>query len=124
MKSVAVALEHELKHLVFFASDCVGPVAKTAVAALRNGDILLLENTRFHAGEIKNDPAFVEQLAELGDIYVNDAFSTSHRAHASTEGIAHKLPAFCRPHHAARTGNADHHAGLSRAAHGGDRWRR
>jgi len=95
LKSVAVALEHELKHLVYFASDCVGPVAKTAVAALRNGDILLLENTRFHAGETKNDPAFVEQLAELGDIYVNDAFSTSHRAHASTEGIAHKLPAFC-----------------------------
>ena len=95
LKSVAVALEHELKHLVFFASDCVGPVAKTAVAALRNGDILLLENTRFHAGEIKNDPAFVEQLAELGDLYVNDAFSTSHRAHASTEGIAHKLPAYC-----------------------------
>jgi phosphoglycerate kinase len=94
LKSVAVALEHELKHMVFFASDCVGPVAKSAVAALRNGDILLLENTRFHSGETKNDPAFVEALAELGDLYVNDAFSTSHRAHASTEGIAHRLPAF------------------------------
>ena len=94
LKSVAVALEHELRHMVFFASDCVGPVAKSAVAALRNGDILLLENTRFHSGETKNDPAFVEQLAELGDLYVNDAFSTAHRAHASTEGIARKLPAY------------------------------
>lgn len=95
LKSVAVALEHELNHLVFFASDCTGPVAKAAVGALRNGDILVLENTRFHSGETKNDPAFVEALAELGDIYVNDAFSTAHRAHASTEGIAHKLPAYC-----------------------------
>ena len=94
LKSVAVALEHELHRMVFFASDCVGPVATSAVAALRNGDILLLENTRFHSGEIKNDPAFVEQLAELGDLYVNDAFSTAHRAHASTEGIARKLPAY------------------------------
>jgi phosphoglycerate kinase len=94
LKSVAVALEHELKHMVFFASDCVGPVARSAVAALRNGDVLLLENTRFHSGETKNDPVFVEALAELGDLYVNDAFSTSHRAHASTEGIAHRLPAF------------------------------
>ncbi len=94
LKPVAVALEHELHQMVFFASDCVGPVAKSAVAALRNGDILLLENTRFHSGETKNDPAFVEQLAELGDLYVNDAFSTAHRAHASTEGIAHKLPAY------------------------------
>ncbi|WP_395697876.1 phosphoglycerate kinase [Methylocella sp.] len=94
LKSVAVALEHELGQMVYFASDCVGPVAKSAVSALRNGEILLLENTRFHPGETKNDPAFVNELAELGDIYVNDAFSTSHRAHASTEGIARKLPAY------------------------------
>lgn len=94
LKSVAVALEHELRQMVYFASDCVGPVAKAAVSALRNGDILLLENTRFHAGETKNDTAFVAELAELGDLYVNDAFSTAHRAHASTEGIARKLPAF------------------------------
>lgn len=94
LKPVAVALEHALGHLVSFASDCVGDVAKSAVNALRNGDILLLENTRFHPGETKNDPAFVDALAELGDIYVNDAFSTAHRAHASTEGIAHKLPAY------------------------------
>jgi phosphoglycerate kinase len=94
LKTVAVELERQLGTMVNFASDCVGPVAKSAVAALHNGEILLLENTRFHAGEAKNDPAFVNALAELGDLYVNDAFSTSHRAHASTEGIAHKLPAF------------------------------
>jgi phosphoglycerate kinase len=94
LKPVAVALEHELGRMVSFASDCIGDVAKSAVKALRDGDILLLENTRFHAGEIKNDPNFVAALAELGDLYVNDAFSTAHRAHASTEGIARKLPAF------------------------------
>jgi phosphoglycerate kinase len=94
LKTVAVELERQLGTMVNFASDCVGPVAKSAVAALHNGEILLLENTRFHAGETKNDPAFVNALAELGDLYVNDAFSTSHRAHASTEGIAHKLPAY------------------------------
>ena len=94
LKPVAVALEHELGRMVSFASDCIGEVAKSAVNALRDGDILLLENTRFHSGETKNDPAFVEALAELGDLYVNDAFSTAHRAHASTEGIAHKLPAY------------------------------
>src|SRR5450631_3122168 len=71
-----------------------GPVAKNSVDAMREGDVLLLENTRFHAAETKNDPAFVDALAELGDIYVNDAFSTAHRAHASTEGLAHKLPAY------------------------------
>ena len=61
---------------------------------MKNGDVLLLENTRFHKEEEKNDPAFVEKLAKLGDIYVNDAFSAAHRAHASTEGLAHKLPAY------------------------------
>ena len=61
---------------------------------MRDGDFLLLENTRFHKGEEKNDPAFIDALAKLGDIYVNDSFSTAHRAHASTEGLAHKLPSY------------------------------
>ena len=77
-----------------FADDCVGEAARKAVAALKDGDVLLLENTRFHAGEEKNDPAFVAELAKLGDIYVNDAFSAAHRAHASTEGLARMLPAY------------------------------
>ena len=79
---------------VAFAGDCVGPAAEKAVAALKPGDVLLLENTRFHADEEKNAPRFVGELAKLGDIYVNDAFSAAHRAHASTEGIAHTLPAY------------------------------
>jgi phosphoglycerate kinase len=94
LKSVAVEIERQLGRYVAFASDCIGVVAKSAVDAMREGDVLLLENTRFHAAETKNDPAFVDALAELGDIYVNDAFSTAHRAHASTEGLAHKLPAY------------------------------
>ena len=69
-----------------------GPAAEEAVAKLKDGDVLLLENTRFHAGEEKNDPAFAKQIAKLGDIFVNDAFSAAHRAHATTEGIAHLLP--------------------------------
>jgi phosphoglycerate kinase len=77
---------------VAFAEDCVGPQAEAAVARLRNGEILLLENLRFHAEEEKNDPAFARRLAALGDVYVNDAFSAAHRAHASTEGLAHLLP--------------------------------
>lgn len=79
---------------VAFATDCVGEVAKAAIAELANGDVILLENTRFHKAEEKNDPAFVQELAALGDIFVNDAFATAHRAHASTEGLAHKLPAY------------------------------
>ena len=78
---------------VAFAEDCIGPVAEKAAAALAPGDVLLLENLRFHAGEETNDPAFAGALAALGDIYVNDAFSAAHRAHASTEGLAHLLPA-------------------------------
>ena len=77
---------------VAFADDCVGDVAQAAIANLPSGSVLMLENTRFHAGEEKNDPAFAAQLAALGDIYVNDAFSAAHRAHASTEGIAKLLP--------------------------------
>lgn len=79
---------------VAFAGDCIGEAAKTAVDAMKNGDVLLLENTRFHAGEEKNDPEFVEALAANGDLYVNDAFSAAHRAHASTEGLARRLPAY------------------------------
>src|SRR5690606_30743605 len=74
--------------------DCIGEAAASAVAAMKDGDVLLLENTRFHAGEEKNDPEFAKALAANGDIYVNDAFSAAHRAHASTEGLAHLLPAF------------------------------
>jgi phosphoglycerate kinase len=94
LQPVAHEVAHILKRPVAFADDCVGEAAETAVAAMKNGDVLLLENTRFHKEEEKNDPAFVEKLARLGDIYVNDAFSAAHRAHASTEGLAHKLPAY------------------------------
>ena len=78
---------------VAFAEDCVGPAAEQAVAALGDGEVLLLENLRFHGGEEKNDPDFVARLAALGDAFVNDAFSAAHRAHASTEGLAQRLPA-------------------------------
>ncbi|HTH96258.1 MAG TPA: phosphoglycerate kinase [Stellaceae bacterium] len=77
---------------VAFAEDCIGVPAEQAVAALRDGEILLLENLRYHAGEEDNAADFIAALAKLGDLYVNDAFSTAHRAHASTEGLAHKLP--------------------------------
>lgn len=78
---------------VKFAEDCIGAPAKTAVAALAAGEVLLLENTRFHAGEEKNDPELSAAMAALGEVYVNDAFSAAHRAHSSTEGVAHILPA-------------------------------
>jgi phosphoglycerate kinase len=91
---VRAALAASLDRPVDFAEDSVGPAAESAVAAMMPGDVLLLENTRFHKGEEKNDPAFVAALAKLGDVYVNDAFSSAHRAHASTEGLAHKLPAY------------------------------
>ena len=94
LRPVTAALADVLGRPVAFAADCVGPVAADAVAELADGGILVLENTRFHAGEEANDPAFVADLATLGDIYVNDAFSAAHRAHASTEGLAHRLPAF------------------------------
>ncbi|MFZ1725149.1 MAG: phosphoglycerate kinase [Albidovulum sp.] len=87
------ALEKALGQKVAFASDCIGGPAKQAVAAMQAGDVLLLENTRFHAGEEKNDPVMAAGLAALGQVYVNDAFSAAHRAHASTEAIAHLLPA-------------------------------
>jgi phosphoglycerate kinase len=94
LKPIAPVLAEHLGKPVAFASDCIGEPAKAAIAEMRDGDVLLLENTRFHKGEEKNDPAFVDALAQLGDIYVNDAFSAAHRAHASTEGLAHKLPAY------------------------------
>ncbi len=89
---VAGPLSKALGRPVLFASDCIGQVAQAAVQSLHDGEVVLLENTRFHAGEEKNDKDFANNLAELGEIYVNDAFSAAHRAHASTEGIAHLLP--------------------------------
>jgi phosphoglycerate kinase len=94
LKPVAAVLAEHLGRPVGFAEDTVGEVAAKAVAGLKDGDVLLLENTRFHPGEEKNDPAFVKELARLGDLYVNDAFSAAHRAHASTEGLARALPAY------------------------------
>ncbi|MGC9420205.1 MAG: phosphoglycerate kinase [Rhodovulum sp.] len=92
LKLTLPTLEAAFGRGVIFAEDCIGLPAKQAVAALSEGDILLLENTRFHAGEEQNDPAMAAALAALGDVYVNDAFSAAHRAHASTEGIARLLP--------------------------------
>jgi len=94
LKPVAQAVSRHLGRPVTFAEDCIGEEAANAVKAMKDGDVVLLENTRFHAGEEKNDPAFVKELARNGDLYVNDAFSAAHRAHASTEGLAHVLPAF------------------------------
>jgi phosphoglycerate kinase len=94
LKPVVAAVARIIKRPIAFAEDCVGPIAEKAVAALKPGEILCLENTRFHKGEEKNDPAFAAQLAKLGDIYVDDAFSVAHRAHASVEAIAQLLPAF------------------------------
>ncbi len=92
LDTVVYALSETLGLPVSFAGDCIGPVAASAIEALESGEIVLLENTRFHPGEEANDPAFVKALADLGDVYVNDAFSCAHRAHASTEGIARLLP--------------------------------
>jgi phosphoglycerate kinase len=94
LKPVAAAVEQVVKRPVAFAEDCIGPKAEAAVAAMKPGEILCLENTRFHKGEEKNDPAFVTALASLGDLWVNDAFSAAHRAHASTEGLGHQLPGY------------------------------
>src|SRR3974390_1698043 len=94
LKPVAAEVAHIIRRPVKFVEDCIGEAAEKAVAAMKPGDIICLENTRFHPGEEKNDPAFVEALAKLGDAWVNDAFSAAHRAHASTEGLGHKLPAY------------------------------
>jgi phosphoglycerate kinase len=94
LKPVAPAVATALGRPVAFAEDCIGEKARTAIAAMKDGDILCLENTRFHKGEEKNDPAFVAELAALGDIFVNDAFSVAHRDHAAVSGLAAKLPAY------------------------------
>ncbi len=94
LKQVVPALAHALGQPVTFVQDCIGDDVTKALAAAKNGEVLLLENTRFHAADEKNDPDFVRALAANGDLYVNDAFSAAHRAHASTEGLAHVLPAF------------------------------
>ena len=92
MKPVADYLSGLLKKTVAFASDCIGPEAEKAAKALKPGEVLVLENTRFHPEEEKNDMGMAKQLASLADIFVNDAFGTAHRAHASTEGVTHFLP--------------------------------
>jgi phosphoglycerate kinase len=92
LKPLVQPLSDAAGRKVAFAEDCIGPVAEAAVAALKDGEVLLLENTRFHKGEEDNDPAMAKELAALGDIFVNDAFSAAHRAHASTSGVARLLP--------------------------------
>jgi phosphoglycerate kinase len=94
LRPIAAALAEVLGRPVGFVEDCVGAPAATAVAAMADGDVLVLENTRYHAGEEQNDPALAREMAALADVYVNDAFSAAHRAHASTEGVAHLLPSY------------------------------
>src|SRR5829696_7939175 len=94
LKPVAAKLSEIIGRPIGFVDDCVGQRADAVIKAMKPGEIVCLENTRFHPGEEKNDPDFTAQIAELGDIYVNDAFSAAHRAHASTKGLAHKLPAY------------------------------
>jgi phosphoglycerate kinase len=94
LRPVAAVVAQVIGRPVSFAEDCIGEKTQAEIAAMKPGDILCLENTRFHKGEEKNDPAFIEALAKLGDIWVNDAFSAAHRAHASTEGLGRKLPAY------------------------------
>jgi phosphoglycerate kinase len=94
LEQFAPTIAEVLGRPVAFAADCIGDKAQAAIGAMKSGDILCLENTRFHKGKEKNDPAFVAALAALGDIFVNDAFSVSHRAHASVEGLGRKLPTY------------------------------
>lgn len=94
LKPVADATAEVIGRPVAFASDCIGEAAAEAVEALPAGGVVLLENTRFHSGEEANEAAFVDALAQNGDLYVNDAFSAAHRAHASTEGLAHRMEAY------------------------------
>jgi len=93
LKAAAETLSKLLDKPVKMAADCIGPAVEAMAAALKPGEVLMLENVRFHKEEEKNDPAFAAQLAKLGDVYVNDAFGSAHRAHASTEGVARYLPA-------------------------------
>ena len=92
-RPLAERLSQLLRRPVHHLDDCIGPAVEAAVTAMRDGDIVMLENVRFHPGETKNDPVFAKQLAALGDLYVDDAFGAAHRAHASTAGIAQYLPA-------------------------------
>jgi phosphoglycerate kinase len=94
LRPIAEALAQVLGRPVAFADDCAGEPAAAAIAAMANGDVLVLENTRYHAGEETNDPMLAKELAALADVYVNDAFSAAHRAHASTEAVAHLLPSY------------------------------
>lgn len=94
LKPVVQPLEELLGAPVRFADECIGPDAVEAIRDLDAGGVVLLENVRFHAAEEANDPVFAQKLADLGDLYVNDAFSAAHRAHASTEGVAHHIPAY------------------------------
>lgn len=94
LRPIAAALEAAMDQRVGFAGDCIGTKAQAVIDEMSDGDVILLENTRFHAGEEKNEADFAAALAENGDFYVNDAFSAAHRAHASTEGLAHRLPCF------------------------------
>ncbi len=96
-RPIADAMGNMLGKDVMFITECVGELAQYAVSDLRKGDVAVVENIRFHKGETDNDVEFAEQLAELGDVYVNDAFSCSHRAHASTHAIAELMPAFAGP---------------------------
>ena len=93
LQPIVTTISEMLGKPVAFAADCIGEKARSAVDAMQNGDVLLLENTRFHAGEEKNDPEFIAALAQNGDIFVSDAFSVAHRAHASTEGLAKHMTA-------------------------------
>lgn len=97
LKPVADTFAKLLGKPVAFGADCIGDAAAATVGAMKNGDIAVLENLRFHKGEEKNDTAFAKELAKLGDIFVGDAFSCAHRAHASTEGITHLLPSYAGP---------------------------
>ncbi|PCJ92350.1 MAG: phosphoglycerate kinase [Hyphomicrobiales bacterium] len=115
LKPVVPALAHALGMPVAFATDSVGPIAREAVAGLVPGEVILLENTRFHPCEEKNNPPHAKDLAQLGDVFINDAFSAAHRAHASTEGLTHYLPSY-----AGRTMQAELEAlssGLGNPAH-------
>jgi phosphoglycerate kinase len=97
LNPIAVELGRLVGQPVTFAPDCIGEAAVKAVYSLQPGGIAVLENLRFHKGEEKNDPAFARELAALGDIFVGDAFSCAHRAHASTEGVTHFLPSYAGP---------------------------
>ena len=121
LEPLAIAIERELGRVVAFADDCVGPQAEAAVAAMADGDIVLLENTRFHAGETKNDPALVAAMAKLGDLYVNDAFSAAHRAPRLDRGPRPRASGRRRPRHAGRTRPPRPRAAQPRAPGRGDR---